>query len=207
MWGGRNPYLRRCFGMKLMLDLFSGLGGASQAFMDSHEWAVLRYDNNPKLANVAATTICDLKEYQIICRHDIELIWASPPCIEFSTAYNAPKSKAQRTGENYTPDLSLVRRAMEIIEELKPKYFVIENGAGASKDLEPLLGKPRQIIGPFLLWGVFPYIDEPRFWEHQKKDHDKRHDELRSNLRAKVPIEISQALMNCIESQRTIVDY
>ena len=81
--------------MKLMIDLFSGLGGASQAFMNSPEWAVLRYDNNPALSNVAATTICDLKEYQIICRHDIDLIWASPPCLTFSTAYNAPKSIAQ----------------------------------------------------------------------------------------------------------------
>ena len=193
--------------MKLMIDLFSGLGGASQAFMDSPEWAVLRYDNNPDFSNIAATTICDLKEYQIICRHDIDLIWASPPCLTFSTAYNAPKSIAQRAGVDYSPDLSLVKRAVEIIDELEPRYFVIENVAGASKDLEPLLGKPRQIIGPFLMWGTFPLVDEPRFWEHKKKDHDKRHEELRSNLRAKIPIEISQALKDCIESQTNIMDY
>jgi len=132
------------------------------------------------------------------------LIWASPPCLAFSTAYNAPKPTAQRAGIDYKPDMSLVKRAMEIIEELKPKHFVIENVAGASKDFEPLLGTPRQIIGPFLLWGSFPYIDEDRFWHHHKKDHDKRHEELRSNLRAVIPLEISQALKNSIETQTTL---
>ena len=61
--------------MRLMLDLFSGLGGASEAMYQSDEWSVLRYDNNPDLGYVPATTICDLKEFQIKCRHEIELIW------------------------------------------------------------------------------------------------------------------------------------
>ena len=41
-------------------------------------------------------------------------------------------------------------------------------------------------------------------WEHKKKDHDKRHEELRSNLRAVIPLEISQALKNSIETQTTL---
>ena len=207
MWGGWHSCFRWGDLMKLMIDLFSGLGGASEAFAQNTEWAVLRYENNPALRDVPFTTLCDLKEYRIRCRHDIDLIWASPPCLSFSTAYSAPRSIAQRAGEEYEPDMSLVNVAYEIIQELKPKYWVIENVAGASKYFEPLLGKPRQIIGPFLLWGNFPLIDVNRNWEHKKSEHDARHDELRSNIRAKIPIEISENLLLSIETSRSILDY
>ena len=194
--------------MKLMLDLFSGLGGASQAFMDSAEWAVLRYDNNPKLAHVASTTLCDLLTYKIECRHLINLIWASPQCLEFSQAYGAPRSKARREGvEDFRPNMELCCRAIEIIEELKPKWWVIENVVGAIADFEPLLGPPRQIIGPFVLWGNFPYIHMPKDFNHSKADIDERWSEIRSNIRAKIPIEISLNLFEAIENQKTIEDY
>jgi hypothetical protein len=193
--------------MKLMIDLFSGLGGASEAFVNSNEYAVLRYDNNPCLAEVPLTQICDLTEFEIKCRHDIEFIWASPPCVGFSTAYNAPKSMAARNGEEYEPDMTLVNRAYEIIQELKPKWWIIENVSGASKDFEELLGKPRQIIGPFLLWGSFPLIPMSRDFEHLKAENDDRHSPLRANIRAKLPIEISRAVLETLENQRSIFDF
>ena len=40
-----------------------------------------------------------------------------------------------------------------------------------------------------------------------KAEKDKRHDELRSNHRAKVPIQISQALLVAILEQTSIFDY
>ena len=193
--------------MKLMLDLFSGLGGASQAFLMNYEWAVLRYENNPKLADVPCTTLCDLLTYKIECRHEIELIWASPPCLEFSQAYDAPRSIARREGIEFEPDLKLVCRAIEIIEELKPKHWVIENVVGAIADFEPLLGAPRQIIGPFVLWGNFPYIHMPKDFNHSKADIDKRWSDLRSNIRAQIPIEISEGLRGALDNQRTLMDY
>jgi len=193
--------------MKLMLDLFSGLGGASQAFLNDYEWAVLRYDNNAQLEHVASTTLCDLLTYKIECRHQIDLIWASPPCLEFSQAFAAPRSKARREGIEFEPDLKLVTRAMEIIEELKPTHWVIENVVGAIADFEPLLGAPRQIIGPFVLWGNFPYIHMPKDFNHSKADIDERWSDIRSNIRAKIPWEISQNLKDAIKNQKTIIDY
>jgi len=192
--------------MKLMLDLFSGLGGASQAFMDSPEWAVLRYDNDPTLSNVAATTICDLTQYKIECRHKIELIWASPPCDEFSMGFHAPKPTAQRRGETYQPNLTLAKRGIEIIEELKPEFWVLENVVGSIKDLEPLLGEPRQIIGPFVLWGNFPLIHTPRDYLPTKKT-DLWPSENRKQLRSKVPYAISEGLFHAIRTQKTLENY
>jgi len=192
--------------MRLMLDLFSGLGGASEAMVQSDEWSVLRYDNNPVLADVPLTTICDLKNYELKIRQDIELIWASPPCLEFSNGYNAPKPIAQRAGEVFEPDLSLMLRAKEIIEELNPQFWIVENVVGAIKDFEPYLGSPRQIIGPFVLWGNFPLIPISKDFKHERKT-DLFPSPLRSNIRAKIPLEISEALLDTLTNQKTLFDY
>ena len=193
--------------MRLMLDLFSGLGGASEAMYQSDDWSVLRYENNPDLGYVPCTTICDLKEYAIKCRHEIELIWASPPCQDFSTAFDAPRPTAMRNGEEFEPDMSLLKRAIEIIEELNPRYWIIENVKGAIKDFEPYLGTPRQIIGPFVLWGSFPLIPMSRDFKHSKADVDKRWSPIRSNIRAQIPLEISEALLDTLTNQQTLFDY
>ena len=39
----------------LFIDLFSGLGGASEAFMRSESWDVVRIENNPELSFVPNT--------------------------------------------------------------------------------------------------------------------------------------------------------
>lgn len=187
--------------MKLMIDLFSGLGGASESFVMDVGYAVLRYDNNPLLMNVPNTTICDLTNYEIKIRHKVDLVWASPPCYDFSRAYNAPAPTAQRNGVEFEPDLNLLKKSIELIEELKPTHWVIENVVGSIKHFEPFLGQPRQIIGPFVLWGNFPLIDVPRGFKHTKKEIDKRWSPIRSNVRAKIPLEISAGLKTAIESQ------
>eukprot|EP00854_Cymbomonas_tetramitiformis_P016415 gene16415-biopygen16923 len=61
--------------------------------------------------------------YKLYPRHHFDVIWASPPCKEYSEA------KTQGT-----PDLKLadrrVRRTREIIEFYDPAHFFIENPAG-----------------------------------------------------------------------------
>lgn len=195
--------------MKLMIDLFSGLGGASEAFvLGPHPWAVLRYENNPALANTPYTTLCDLTDFDIHIRHQVDLIWASPPCREFSNAFNAPAPTAQREGRDFEPSLELLSRAIEIIEELEPTYWIIENVIGAIKHFEPLLGEPRQIIGSFVLWGNFPFIDVDRDLKHTKASVDVWSDNpLRANIKGKIPIELSQALRRVCEQQTTLTSW
>ena len=117
-----------------MLDLYSGLGGASQPFLD-HDWNVIRIDNNPLLSEVPNTTMKDILKIDlshIVNDEDpITLIWASPPCLEFSQGFSSPKSKARREGIPFEADMSLMLKAKEIIDFAKPKYWVIENVVGA----------------------------------------------------------------------------
>ena len=192
--------------MRRMLDLFSGLGGASEAFVRDQGWEVVRVENEPLLEGVECTRMMDVTD---VLDSDLvgtwDLIWASPPCTEFSRAYNAPAPKAQREGREFKPDLSLVRAAVAIIECLEPKWWVIENVHGAMKPLMPILGPPTLLVGPFALWGSIPPLDLPKGFKHAKSDNDTGgHDPLRSQRRAVVPLEISQALLEAVTSQTTL---
>lgn len=198
--------------MKHFLDLFSGLGGASEAFIqDNDNWTVLRIDNNPLLASVPNTVMDDVKSLARRIhgsQHTIDVVWASPPCREFSTAYNAPRSVAARGGIPYEPDMSLLHAAIDIIKTVKPRYWIIENVVGSIRYFAEELGEPRQIIGPYVLWGNFPTfaVDESKLESKKSKDKHSANP-LRSNYKAKVDFEISQALKEAVENQKSIFHY
>jgi len=205
---------------KHFLDLFSGLGGASEAFaQDLGNWTVLRIDNNPLLGGVPMTVIDDIK----LLANDlnpggmyprtlekIDVIWASPPCREFSNAYSSPKSIHVREHglDSYQPDMSLLTTALDIIETVKPKYWIIENVVGSIRYFRDLLGEPRQIIGPYVLWGNFPYldVDDNQLVSKSKKDVHSSNP-LRSNYKAKVDFSISASLKDAIENQKSLFEY
>lgn len=185
----------------IMLDLFSGLGGASEAFVQNEDWTVIRVDNEPLISiQVPETVICDVSDVNERGRWwqphmEVDLLWASPPCTEFSTAN--PNRQPQA-------GIPLVETAIEIIEAVKPRCWIIENVKGSIKHLTPLLGPPRLILGPYVLWGNFPL-----FWVdmdgYSKMEGDTWSDDpLRPQKRALVPLEISQALLEALKSQSTL---
>ena len=206
--------------MKHMLDLYSGFGGASEAMVRDDTWSVLRIENNPLLGGVPYTVIDDVRNLQPQNyghrfragrnKPKIDLIWASPPCREFSSGYFSPKSIWSREHgiESYQPNMELLEAALRIIEIVKPKYWVIENVVGSIRYFEEYLGEPRQIIGPYVLWGNFPILDcNPEMIEAKSSKDVHSSNPLRSNYKAKVDIHISRTLKKTIESQMSILDY
>jgi site-specific DNA-cytosine methylase len=182
-----------------MLDLFSGLGGASQAF-EAAGWEVVTVDINPEFNPTICRNIEDLwltdefKSWQV---GEFDLIWASPPCVEFYKV-NAPWF------EEYgrTPSLDLVECAKAIINILQPKHWVIENTKSGMPWIKKILGQPRQnISGVYYLWGDYPLFDAKVPQNHKALNDPGGHDPLRSNKRAKIPLEISRALLDVIENQ------
>lgn len=195
-----------------MLDLFAGLGGASQAMVDHKSWEVIRVDNNPDLLPHLSFVCKDVKTVLdeingLSSIPHVDLVWASPPCIEFSDGYAGPKYTHMREnpGKEYSPDMSLIETTLEIIDALKPRYWIIENVRGAMKFFEPLLGPPRIIIGPYYLWGNFPLFNAKLPAGYSKfNDEDKYGRKLRANARAIIPIEISEALRQTIQYQTAL---
>lgn len=197
-----------------ILDLCSGLGGASEAFANDPHWTVVRIENNPILSGVEHTRLLDVLEWidwlpGMISEYGRPtVIWASPPCLEFSTAYGAPGPKAQREGVAFEPDMSILEACVDIIEFAKPRFHIIENVAGASPWFLPELGCWKQHVGPFFLWGAFPNLIVPAGFKHLKSEHDTwSGNPLRSNTKALIPLEISQAFLDAICSQSKLSDW
>jgi hypothetical protein len=197
--------------MKVVWDLCSGLGGASEAFVNRADWIVIRIENNPILQGVEHTRNLDVLQWESWVDELIELhgkpdlIWASPTCTEFSEAFNAPGPRARRAGINFEPDMSLVFACQDIIEHIQPQYWVIENVKGAIPYFTPHLGEYSQRISAFYLWGLFPTIIMPEGWTHSKRDGDVHSSNpMRRNLRALIPYELSKAFFDALTEQTTL---
>jgi len=206
-----------------VLDLFSGFGGFSEAFVLNRD-EVLRIENNPLLSEVKHTVLMDVRKLRDIIAQglaegnlnpyllNIDLIVASPPCYDFSLAFSAPQGIVARKGkeafENYEPDMELFHVTMEIIEMLKPRYYIIENVRGSIRHCEKIGLKPRQKFQAYVLYGNFPMFKPPKLELKAKKGNRIQHgNPLRANYRAIIPLELSESIRSAILEQKTIFDF
>lgn len=169
-----------------MLDLFSGLGGASRAMVDAG-WEVITVDNNPAFNPTICADILTWN-YQ---GPPVDLLWASPPCQEF-TRKSMPWLKKNHPEE---PSLELLKATIRIIGEVKPRYWVIENVRGAIPYFRPFLGEPTKRSGPRILWGEFPPIDPEPVWKYIERHPSKK---KRTMDAAKIPYNLSRALCRAL---------
>lgn len=199
-----------------VLDLFSGLGGFSEAFVRSGD-EVLRVENNPLLSEVPNTSMQDVlamrdrlhlyyAQGQPIREYDVLL--ASPPCHDFSLAFSAPQAIASRNNEfdNYDPDMSLVEAVLDIVRITKPKFWIIENVRGSIRHFKKIGLTPQVICGAYVFYGKFPKFPAIDIITKQEKDtHHK--DPLRSNRRALIPLNLSMEIRKAIVSQTSLFDF
>lgn len=104
-----------------ILDLFCGTKSVSKV-AKYLGYNTISVDNNVKYNPDILQDILqwNYKKYQ---PGHFKIIWASPPCTEFS--------KAKTLGvRNLNYALKLVAKTLEIIKYFKPKYFFIENPVG-----------------------------------------------------------------------------
>jgi C-5 cytosine-specific DNA methylase len=165
-----------------MLDLFSGSGSASRA-AHVRGWEVLRIDNGE---GTAADLKADLGTWQPPAGAAFDLVWASPPCTQLSTA------SAKRDVE---AGMVLVRAALRIIREVRPRWWVLENVHGATRAIGSLIGPPVATYGSFYLWGVFP-----PFAAEVAREKSKLSGRRRAQRRAAIPWAISDGLVRACEA-------
>ena len=173
----------------LMLDLFSGKGGASQA-MRERGWDIITVDINPDFEPDICTDITTFHYSGPVP----DLIWASPPCIEFSKA-SLPASWACNMIPA-EPDINLMLAAKRIIDDVKPRWWVIENVRGAVSWFIPILGPVRKKSGSRYLWGEFPIFDcDPGYGKWRLPPSRDR-----AAIRSMIPRQLSKALSIAVES-------
>lgn len=165
-----------------MVDLYSGLGGASRA-MRMRGWTVLAVEVDRKFRPTAYGD-CRYLPIRPDCRPD--LLWASPPCVEFSRE-TMPWT---RTGKE--PSLDLVRAVYSAVDLLNPRFWIMENVRGA----QPWIGRAEQHMGPIYLWGRFPPVDI------EVKNFRKKFSGDRPDLRSEIPFKVSWAVALSVERER-----
>lgn len=83
-----------------------------------------------------------------ILPHDIDIIWASPPCESFSVASigrNWYKGGYPKT-ESALKGMKMLVKTLEIIKALKPRYYFIENPRGMMRKMPMIASLPRRTI-------------------------------------------------------------
>jgi len=86
------------------------------------------------------------------------IVWASPPCTEYSRA----KSQGIRdiSGAN-----KIVLKTIEIIKELKPKYWIIENPQTGLLTKQDFMQDLKFTDASYCMYGL-PYKKQTRFWNN-----------------------------------------
>jgi len=202
--------------MNLLIDLCAGLGGASEDFMNDNHWTVWRFDNSEKVKDVEGMQMIDLRNEwtQIVEKFrsagpfDMVVVWASPPCEQWSGGYASQLSKAKRSGEEFIPDLSLVNACMGVIDGVNPDHWILENVVMGQEFINPLLGEATLKHRPWIFWGRFPLFHIGLPHNHKSKvDKWSSRDPMRYHKRSKIPIQISRAFKDALEGQTSLEDF
>ncbi len=171
----------------LMLDLCCGLKGASAA-MSERDWRVITLDNDPQFK---PDVLADISGWSYQGDRP-DLVWASPPCSEFSRE-SFPWT---RTGKR--PDMTVYLACRRIIAEVHPRFWIIENVRGAV----PYFGKYVYVRFPYYLWGTFPELG--RFTLRRRyKDNFASGDKAN---RAKIPHDLSLAVAQAVEYSSMLME-
>ena len=139
-----------------ILELFSGKQSVSKAAKKMGcDVISLDMDFRTKPDIVADILHWDYKAYQ---PGQFDLIWASPPCTEYSIA----KTVGERDLEKAD---SIVKHLLHILDYLQPKFYIIENPqTGMLKDRPFMSHLPYRDID-YCKYGM-PYRKRTRLWNN-----------------------------------------
>ena len=181
-----------------LLDLFCGMGG----------WSIGFHREGFECVGV------DVKDvgypYELIHKNirdyhpegHFDVLVASPPCTEFSDLLFLSVARGSRGPGEPEKGMELVRETHRVIQETKPRFWVLENVRGSVKYISTLLGPPKFLHKPYYLWGDFPRFLLPNsFLGHKTlKGRDGRLNSetnwlpLASYFRSRIPLPLSIGL-------------
>jgi hypothetical protein len=157
----------------LVFDFFAGTGSSTQAFEDAgHTVIKIELD---EYFDAHERDIMALTADGLIAKYGKpDFIWASPPCTAFSVASIGHHWNMDRTPKTEAASFNqlLVAKTLELIHELNPKSWLIENPRGMLRTLPVVQGLKRRTITycvygdtrmkPTDLWG------EVEGWTHRE---------------------------------------
>lgn len=139
--------------MRKMLELFCGTKSVSNAFKELG-WEVYTVDWNKNFNPTLCTDISKLavKDIVELCEGYPEVIHASPDCTTYSVSAISKHRKKEEKG-NLAPVSEYAKfcdktnkHVIELIKELNPKYYFIENPRGGLRKMDFMQGIPRYTV-------------------------------------------------------------
>ena len=140
--------------MKL-LELFSGTGSVGKVAKD-FDFNVVSLDSKGALIN---TDILDWN-YKDYDKGHFDLIWASPPCVEYSIAKTTGVRKLEEANK-------IVKKTIEIIKYFEPKYWFIENPQTGLLKKQEFMNEFHFNDVDYCKYGM-PYRKRTRLWNNLK---------------------------------------
>ena len=201
-----------------VLDLFYGLGGFSQAFKErGHEIVTVDIEEkfNPTICkDVLELTIEDLKSYM-----PFDVVLASPPCTCFSIAsISTHWNPNRRPKETAKHAIAIVKKTLQLIEYLNPKFWIVENPRGMLRKMSFMKVYHHKLITlcqygdtrmkPTDLWGKFPMVFSARRCYNNDNCHESAPRGSKTGTqglptsaeRAKLPYGLSKELCSACEN-------
>ena len=105
--------------MPRLLQLFLGTGSVGRAFADLG-WEVVSLDLDLKADATICADVCSWEPMPMFALGYSDMIWASPPCTEYSRALTRRPRKLEEG------DRAAIR-TLELIRDLRPRFWCIEN--------------------------------------------------------------------------------
>ena len=136
-----------------ILELFSGTESFSK-IAEARGHQVFTIDINPKFNPSLCKDILLLKKEDIPFAPDF--IWASPPCTEYSHAKRRGVRDIKGANRN-------VLKAIELIKEFKPKFWIIENPQTGLLKNQEFMKDLSFVDASYCKYGL-PYRKQTRFW-------------------------------------------
>ena len=138
--------------MPRLLELFSGTGSIGRAFA-AQGWDVVSVDLDP---HANATHCSDVAEWDYTCVGRVDVIWASPPCMNYSRARSRGGSRDLEPSDN------LARKTLEIAAALGSPPLFIENPHSGDLKNRGIIELPMQVVD-YRKYGM-PYRKRTAIW-------------------------------------------
>ena len=167
-----------------VLDLYSGIGSATITFREhGHEVITVDIDRETNPTYCLDLRVSDCSRMILRDFGKVDFAWASPPCEEYSQ-FRHPQIEH--------PDLTLWFRAIRIMNNLRPTYWIIENVSGAIR----FWGRPPYHYGAWYLWGYYPPFIAPTANRINKTDANANPRDPKK--RAMIPRVLAEAIHTSI---------
>lgn len=131
----------------LIFDFFAGTGSSTQAFEDAGH-TVIKVELDEYFDAHERDIMTLSSDYLLAKYGQPDFIWASPPCTAFSIAAVGHHWNKDRTPKTEAASFNqlLVAKTLQLINELKPKAWLMENPRGMLRKLPVVEGLNRRTI-------------------------------------------------------------